>query len=91
MKNRDVLVRKCISCYKRKNKDKLIRVCRSKDNSVIVDLTYKKEGRGAYICKDNENCLLNSIKHNKITRSLKVEIPSEVICELKRVVKKINY
>lgn len=86
MRNKEILLRKCISCYERKNKNQLIRICKTKDNDIEIDLTYKKEGRGAYICNDNEKCLSDSIKYNKISRSLKIEIPSDVILELQRQV-----
>lgn len=84
MNNNEILLRKCISCYERKNKSQLIRICKTKDNNIEIDLTYKKEGRGAYICNDSEKCLKDSIKYNKISRSLKMEIPSNVILELQK-------
>lgn len=82
MKIKGILLRKCIGCNEMKNKSKLVRICRTLNDGVKVDLTYKMEGRGAYICNDNLECLNKSIKFNKIYRALKVEIPPRIITEL---------
>lgn len=84
MKIKGVLIRKCVGCYERKNKKNLIRICRTTSNTVEIDLTYKKEGRGAYICNDSIKCLNDSIKLNKISRALKTDIPSEIVSELQK-------
>lgn len=89
MKIRGTLIRKCVGCYERKNKQKLIRICRTIRNTVEIDSTYKTEGRGAYICKDSIKCLDDSIKLNKISRALKIDIPSEIISELQKRIDKI--
>lgn len=88
MKAKGILIRKCIGCNERKNKNELIRICRTTSNSVEIDLTYKMEGRGAYICNNNLTCLNDSIKFNKISRVLKVEIPSEIVTELQKRIDK---
>ena len=48
--------RKCLGCMQSFPKKELIRVVRTPEGEVEIDLTGKKSGRGAYICK-NEACL----------------------------------
>ncbi len=69
--------RKCLGCASSKPKNELVRVVRAPDGSISLDLTGKKSGRGAYICKCAD-CLKMCRKKKSIERSLEVEIPSEV-------------
>ena len=59
-------------------KKELVRVVRLPDGSVELDLTGKKSGRGAYICK-NSACLKKAIKSKRIQNNLEVEINEELI------------
>ena len=43
--------RTCMACNEQKEKQELVRIVRSKDGIIEVDLSGKKSGRGAYICK----------------------------------------
>ena len=43
--------RTCMACNEQKEKQELLRIVRSKEGIIEVDLTGKKSGRGAYICK----------------------------------------
>ena len=70
--------RKCIGCGVSKNKNDLIRVVRSPENEISIDLKGKKSGRGAYICKD-ANCLKKAVKAKKFERSLEVGISDEIL------------
>lgn len=69
--------RKCLGCSESKPKSELARVVRAPDGSVSLDLTGRKSGRGAYVCKDVE-CLKKCRKAKRIERSLEVEIPDDV-------------
>lgn len=89
MKNSEVLFRKCVSCNQRKLKNFLIRICKSKSSSVEIDTTYKMEGRGAYVCIDNKECIENAIKLNKFARALKTSIPSHIIEKLQKRIKEM--
>ena len=42
--------RRCVICGERGNKQDFLRICRSKDGTVLVDKTGKAGGRGAYLC-----------------------------------------
>lgn len=69
--------RKCTGCNEQKPKKELLRVVRAPDNSVSLDFTGKKSGRGAYICH-NIQCLKKARKAKRLERNLDVEIPPEI-------------
>ena len=58
-----VPMRQCVACRTMKDKRELLRIVKSGDE-ISVDKTGKKNGRGAYVCKD-ENCL-KKLKKQKI-------------------------
>jgi len=71
MKTKKVPMRMCLSCRTMKPKKDLIRIVLSQDNKVLMDLTGKKNGRGAYICDDLE-CFLKDKKSRNIERTFSV-------------------
>ena len=72
MKIKKIPLRMCTGCMEMKPKKELIRVVKSPEGEVSVDLTGKKSGRGAYICKNIE-CLEKAIDEEVYNR-LKEEI-----------------
>ncbi len=66
--------RKCLGCNTSKPKGELARIVRAPDGTVSLDLTGKKSGRGAYVCKSVE-CLKKCRKRRAVERALEVEIP----------------
>ena len=56
MKPKKIPMRMCNGCMEMKPKKELIRIVKNAEGEVSVDLTGKKSGRGAYICKSVE-CL----------------------------------
>ncbi len=70
--------RKCVGCREDKPKSELIRVIRTPEGEILLDSTGKANGRGAYICKDAE-CLRMAVKNKGLERSLKAQIPPEVL------------
>ena len=52
---RKIPLRKCTGCGEMKPKKELIRVLLDTDNKICIDDTGKKNGRGAYICKNIHN------------------------------------
>ena len=64
-----------------KPKKELLRVIRTMpeegETMILLDATGKKNGRGAYLCRDSE-CLKNAIKNKGLERSLKTPIPKDV-------------
>ena len=73
--------RKCVGCGVSKNKTDLIRVVRSPDNEISIDLKGKKSGRGAYICK-NEDCLKKAVKGKKFDKNLEMKVPEDILGSL---------
>ena len=70
-----------------KEKRSLLRVVRAEDGTAHVDLTGKANGRGAYICPD-EQCLRRAVKSRALERALEVGISPEVSEMLAQEVKK---
>nr|WP_300004570.1 YlxR family protein [Tissierella sp.] len=81
MKNKKIPLRKCLGCEENKSKKELIRIVKTPENELLIDLTGKINGRGAYIC-NNKNCFERAMKSNRISRNLEVKIPKEKIQEL---------
>ena len=82
MKVKKIPLRMCTGCMEMKPKKELIRVVRSQDGEVSMDLTGKKSGRGAYICKDIE-CLEKAFKTKRLSRNLDVAIDEEIYNRLR--------
>ena len=78
--------RTCSGCGAKTEKSKLVRVVRSPEGEISIDLTGKKPGRGAYICPDPE-CLKKARKTKRISRSLKCEIPEELYSGMEEMLK----
>ncbi len=70
-------MRKCLGCMEQKPKKELVRVVKSADGDISLDLTGKKNGRGAYICP-NVSCLEKAKKAKRIERAFECTIPAEV-------------
>lgn len=77
MKTKKIPMRMCIGCGEMKPKKELIRVVKSKEGEISLDLTGKKSGRGAYICKDLK-CFKQARKSKKIERSFSCQISEEI-------------
>ena len=66
-----------------KNKKDMIRVLKTSEEEFVIDVTGKKNGRGAYLCMEKE-CLEKAIRQKGLERSLKTSIPQEVVESLKK-------
>ncbi|MDU5110042.1 MAG: YlxR family protein [Clostridium sp.] len=82
MKVKKIPLRMCTGCMEMKPKKELIRVVKSPEGEVSVDLTGKKSGRGAYVCK-NEECLEKAFKAKRLSRNLDIAISEEVYNKLR--------
>lgn len=69
--------RRCSGCGEHFPKNTLIRVLRTPEGEIILDLTGKKSGRGAYICK-NAQCLKKARRSKRIESSLECRISDEL-------------
>ena len=73
--------RTCIVCKNETEKRVLVRIVKTPDGLIEVDLTGKKSGRGAYVCKDKE-CVSKLKKGKFLNRSFKMEINDETYDKL---------
>jgi hypothetical protein len=67
----------CIGCGIQKDKKEMVRIVRTEDIQIIIDETGKKNGRGAYICK-NAECMKKALKSRGLDRSFKIPVSKEV-------------
>lgn len=72
-----VPIRLCAGCGIQKPKRELVRVVKTPEGEIALDLTGKKSGRGAYICKDVE-CLKKAKKTKRLERVFESSIPEDV-------------
>ncbi len=77
--------RTCMGCNERKEKQELLRIVKSKDGIIEVDPTGKKNGRGAYIC-NNEECLNKIIKSKRLEKVFEMQISSEIYENIRGVI-----
>ncbi len=75
--------RQCIGCMEMKPKNMLIRVVKSPEGEVSLDVTGKKNGRGAYLCHDPK-CLEKAIKAKKLQRAFSMDISEDIMASLKK-------
>ncbi len=75
--------RMCSGCGEHRPKRELIRVVRSPEGGISLDLTGRKNGRGAYLCPRAE-CLQKARRARRIERSLGCPIPDEVYDDMEK-------
>jgi predicted RNA-binding protein YlxR (DUF448 family) len=81
-----VPLRKCVATQEQLPKKELIRIVKNNENLVFVDLSGKKNGRGAYL-KKSLAALEIAMKKNSLGRALEIAIPNEIYDELKKLIK----
>lgn len=87
MRPKKIPMRMCTGCGEMKPKKELVRVVRAPERTdengnplpseISLDLTGKKPGRGAYLCR-NPECLRLARKARRLERAFSCQIPSEV-------------
>ena len=76
-------LRQCVGCGEMKGKKEMMRVLKTAEGEICLDVTGKKNGRGAYVCK-SLGCLRAARKNKGLARSFKISIPQEVYEELEK-------
>lgn len=66
-----------------KSKKEMMRVLKTAEGDIVLDVTGKKNGRGAYLCHSAE-CMKKARKNKGLERSLKTGIPDEVYGKLEK-------
>ena len=70
-------MRMCLGCGEMKPKKELIRAVRSPEGEISMDLTGKKSGRGAYICRSSE-CFRKAKKARRFEKAFSCQISEQV-------------
>ena len=89
MMNKKIPLRQCVGCREMKEKKNLIRVVKTPAGEYLLDATGKANGRGAYLCKDEE-CLNRAISGHGLEKSFHEAISKEVYDALKAEFKTIE-
>lgn len=71
----------CVVTRERFMKQELLRVVRTPEGEVKLDLTSKMNGKGAYVKKDEE-AIKKAQKSKVLDRILEIEVPNEVYEEM---------
>lgn len=82
-KTKKIPQRQCVGCGQMGSKKEMIRVIRTMEETVELDGTGRKNGRGAYLCKKMD-CYLRAAKNKSLERALKLQIPPEIYEKLEK-------
>ena len=85
MKIKKIPMRSCVVTREKLPKSELVRVVRTPEGSVIVDITGKANGRGAYL-KRYLSVFEKAYNSRVLNKILEVEVPESVFDELRRLV-----
>lgn len=83
---RKIVLRRCIATGESAEKRDMFRVVRTPELTVIVDLTGRANGRGAYVLK-TEAAIKLAQKKKAFDRALEIEVPPSIYAELLELVR----
>lgn len=78
-------LRMCVACREMQDKRNLLRIVKDKEGNVSIDYTGKKNGRGAYIC-NNEECLKKCMKQKSFNKAFKTNIDEKIYKEIEEAI-----
>ena len=81
--SRKTPTRTCIGCGQARDKRDLIRLVRTPGGDVEFDASGKANGRGAYIC-ENEECFEAAVSRKRVSSALKTNVKDDDIDQLRR-------
>ena len=84
--NKKIPMRTCIVTKEKCEKKDLIRIVKTPEGNIVVDLTGKMNGRGAYLKKEKEVFKIAEQK-KVLDRVLETSIPAQLFEELNELVK----
>ena len=76
-KQKKIPVRRCVGCNAQRPKRELVRVVRSPEGEISIDLRGKAPGRGAYLCP-SAACLAKARKAKRLEHAFGVPVPDGV-------------
>jgi len=77
--SKKIPLRRCVGCYEMKEKNLLMRITLNAQNELFLDESGKANGRGAYLCKNSDNCLKQARAKKGLERSFKRQIPAKFL------------
>ncbi len=83
IKQKKIPMRMCLGCGEMKPKKELVRVVKPPEGEISLDLTGKKSGRGAYICRSVE-CFAKARKAHRFEKAFSCAISDELYDEMER-------
>lgn len=83
MKPRKVPLRKCVACQEMMPKRELIRVVKTPEDEILIDLKGRKSGRGAYLC-GKVSCFKLAKKSKALDRALKHTVSPDIYDQLEQ-------
>lgn len=89
MKQRKIPLRTCVISKEKLPKQELLRVVKTPDGEIKIDVTGKLNGRGAYIKKDLL-VLEKARKSKALERHLECQIPDNIYQEIQEILEKNN-
>jgi|SRR5450756_397923 len=75
-RRKHVPLRTCIACRQNRGKRELVRVVRTRDSGVKIDLSGKMAGRGAYLCRARV-CWSQAVSGHRLDAALKTTVTAE--------------
>lgn len=84
MNQKKIPMRSCIVTKEKLPKKELVRIVRTPEGTVVIDLKGKMNGRGAYLKKD-VNVFEQAKKSKVLNRHLEIEVPETLYEELKNL------
>ena len=85
MKNRKIPIRSCVVTREKLPKGELLRIVKDVNGNILVDISGKINGRGAYIKKDIA-VLEKAIKSKILERQLETAISDDVYEEIRKII-----
>ncbi len=73
----------CLGCQEMKPKKELLRIVKTPEGVLEFDSTSKKNGRGAYICSQ-QDCLTKALKFKRVEKNFGIKLTDETLSELER-------
>lgn len=81
-KRKHIPERTCVACRAQRPKRELVRVVHTPADTVVVDETGKQNGRGAYLCRQQQ-CWEKAFKQGSLNRALRITLTAETLATLR--------
>ena len=78
--------RRCILTHLYTDRTNLFKVVKDKDGNISIDLSYNKQGRGAYLLRDKE-VIIQAKKKDSLARTLHHKVDGEIYDQLLEILK----